>query len=75
ARAVLARARVDAAVDPESRISIPYDEAVLLMLLGDRAQARERLQVYVALRPSMREIVDRDPLVRPLTAPDPTGAR
>ncbi|HEV3051674.1 MAG TPA: hypothetical protein VGX50_15320, partial [Longimicrobium sp.] len=42
ARAELARARVDAAADPESRISLAYDEAFVLLLLGDREAARER---------------------------------
>lgn len=68
ARAVLARARVDAAADPEGRVSLAYDEAVLLLLLGDRAAARERLDVYLAQRPGARAALARDPLVRPLLA-------
>jgi hypothetical protein len=71
ARAELARARVDAAADPESRISLAYDEAFVLLLLGDREAARERLEVYLAQRPALRGALARDPLVRELA---PTGA-
>jgi DNA-binding SARP family transcriptional activator/TolB-like protein len=72
ARAELARARVDAAADPESRIALAYDEAWVLLLLGDTASARERLEVYLAQRPALRQLLARDPLVRTLlTGPAP----
>ncbi|HST58203.1 MAG TPA: BTAD domain-containing putative transcriptional regulator [Longimicrobium sp.] len=66
ARAELARARVDAAVDPETRVSLAYDEAVVLLLLGERAAARARLRVYLAHRPALRSMILRDPIVGPL---------
>ncbi|HYR09265.1 MAG TPA: hypothetical protein VEQ60_15885, partial [Longimicrobium sp.] len=70
ARATLDRARVDAAADPQARVSLAYDEAVVLLLLGDRDQARERLEVYLAQNPGLRPFVARDPLLRELfTAP------
>ncbi|WP_420127529.1 BTAD domain-containing putative transcriptional regulator [Longimicrobium sp.] len=72
ARAVLARARLDAAADPESRVSMPYDEAYILLLLGERAQARERLEVYLAQRPEMRAFTARDPLMRELLTSSPS---
>ncbi|HEY0018419.1 MAG TPA: BTAD domain-containing putative transcriptional regulator [Longimicrobium sp.] len=68
ARAELARARVDAALEPESRVSLAYDEAYLLLLLGDRAGARERLDAYLAQRPALRGLLARDPMVRELMA-------
>jgi DNA-binding SARP family transcriptional activator/TolB-like protein/tetratricopeptide (TPR) repeat protein len=74
ARAVLARARLDAAVDPESQISLVYDEARLLLLLGDSAEARRRLDVYLAQRPSLRDLVRSDPLLAPLLRPRTAGA-
>jgi DNA-binding SARP family transcriptional activator/TolB-like protein len=69
ARAEMARARLDAALDPESRVSLAYDEAFLLLLLGDRPGARERLEVYLAQRPTLRGALARDPLVRALLTP------
>jgi DNA-binding SARP family transcriptional activator/TolB-like protein/tetratricopeptide (TPR) repeat protein len=72
ARAEMARARLDAALDPEARVSVVYDEAHLYLLLGDRARARERLDVYLAQRPAIRALMARDPLVRALS---PAGPR
>jgi hypothetical protein len=66
---VMARARIDAAADPESRVSLAYDEAFVLLLLGDRPAARERLEVYLAQRPALRGLMARDPLVRALLTP------
>jgi DNA-binding SARP family transcriptional activator/TolB-like protein len=75
ARAEMARARLEAAVDAESRVSLAYDEAYLLLLLGDRGGARERIEVYRALRPpSLRPFIDRDPLVRTLLSGPAAGA-
>jgi DNA-binding SARP family transcriptional activator/TolB-like protein len=70
ARAALDRARLDAAVDPQARVSLIYDEILVLLQLGDRDQARERLEVYLAQRPDQRPMLARDPLLRELfTAP------
>ena len=74
ARAVMARARIDAAADPESRVSLAYDEAFVLLLLDDRPAARERLEVYLAQRPALRGLMARDPLVRALLTPAGAGA-
>ena len=71
ARAELARARVDAALDPDARVSLLVDEAYLLSLLGDRAAAVERLSVYVAQRPEDRAFLERDPLLKGLLTPLP----
>ena len=73
ARAELARARVDAAVNPESRVSLAYDEAVVLLLLGEREAARARLREYLAQRPALRSMILRDPFVGPLLTPSGAG--
>ncbi|HEU0301255.1 MAG TPA: hypothetical protein VFR37_17455, partial [Longimicrobium sp.] len=77
ARAEMARARLDAAVDPEAQVSLVFDEAYLLLLLGDRGGARERLNVYLSLRPTMRPMMGRDPdpVVRELLTLGGSGAR
>jgi DNA-binding SARP family transcriptional activator/TolB-like protein/tetratricopeptide (TPR) repeat protein len=69
ARAELARARVDAAVDPDARVSLIPDEAYLLYLLGDRAAAVERMRVYLAQRPQDRALLEREPTLRLLLPP------
>jgi hypothetical protein len=71
ARAVLARARRDAAADEESRVSFEYDEAAARLLLGERDQARRALDAYLDARPAMRPYLERDPLVRDLLIPPP----
>jgi DNA-binding SARP family transcriptional activator/TolB-like protein len=68
ARAVLARARASAQGDRESAVALGYDEASVLLLLGDRAGARRALDAYLAARPTLRPFVERDPLFRPLFA-------
>jgi DNA-binding SARP family transcriptional activator/TolB-like protein len=68
ARAELSRARLQAAPDAAMRTSLAFDEAVILLLLGDRPAARERLEVYLAQSPGARATVARDPLVRTLLA-------
>nr|ANY58126.1 Protein kinase [uncultured bacterium] len=69
ARAVLARARRDAAADSASRVSLAYDEAYVLLVLGERDAARHRLKEYAAARPELRAYLPRDPLFRDLYAP------
>ncbi|HEX6913255.1 MAG TPA: hypothetical protein VF142_22780, partial [Longimicrobium sp.] len=69
ARAVLARARRDAAGDADARVALLYDEAYALLLLGDRAQAQRVMRAYVDARPALRPYLMRDPLVRGLLAP------
>jgi DNA-binding SARP family transcriptional activator/TolB-like protein len=74
ARAERAGAGVDAAADSESRIAVAYDEAWVLLMLGDHAAARERLEVYLAQRsPAVRRALARDPLVRTLLTDVPAG--
>ncbi len=68
ARAVLARARRDAASDSASRVSLAYDEAYVLLVLGERGAARRRLDEYAAARPELRAYLPRDPLFRDLYA-------
>ena len=69
ARAVLARARSEAAESGDSRVSFLYDEAFAALLLGDRADARRLLEAYVRARPELRPYVDREPVFRGLLAP------
>ncbi len=69
ARAVLARLHRQAGNRPELRLPLLYDEAYVLLLLGDRAGARRRLDEYLAERPSLRAYVARDVFFRELFAP------
>lgn len=73
ARAVLARARAQAARDPSVRTSLTYDEACLLLLLGDTASARGRVEAYLAARPGERALLARDPMLRGVFAPAPVS--
>jgi TolB-like protein len=66
ARAVLARARTEAAASADSRVSFLYDEAYVVLLLGDRAGARRLLDAYLAARPELRAYVTRDAAFRTL---------
>ncbi|HEX6036542.1 hypothetical protein, partial [Longimicrobium sp.] len=66
ARAELARARGEAAGNPAVSRPMGWDEAYLLLVLGDRAAARARLDAWLAEYPSMRESAARDPLFREL---------
>jgi DNA-binding SARP family transcriptional activator/TolB-like protein len=69
ARAVVARARAQAAAHEDLRIPFLYDEAYVRLLLGDRAGARRLLDEYLAARPSFRAYLARDVLFRDLFAP------
>lgn len=76
ARAEVARARAAAAGDPDSRVSLLYDEAYVHLLLGEGAQARTRVQEYLAARPALRPFIARNPALRSLLSPEPApGAR
>lgn len=66
ARAVLARARSEAAADADLRVSFWYDEARVLVLLGERDDARRLLDEYLRVRPTFAGYVRRDPLFRSL---------
>jgi tetratricopeptide (TPR) repeat protein len=68
ARAVVARARAQAAANEDLRIPFLYDEAYVRLLLGDRAGARRLLDEYLAARPSFRAYLARDVLFRDLFA-------
>jgi DNA-binding SARP family transcriptional activator/TolB-like protein len=72
ARAVLERAR-RAAVGPDERLSLAYDEAYVHLLLGERERARRLLESVLAERPGLRPFAERDPLLRGLLAPGATG--
>jgi DNA-binding SARP family transcriptional activator/TolB-like protein len=74
ARAVMARARVDAANDPGGRISLALEEAHVLLRLGDRDGARERLDVYLAQLPMVRPLLERNPQLGPLLRRSTGGA-
>jgi tetratricopeptide (TPR) repeat protein len=65
ARAVLARAR-RLEVDEDARTFLLYDEAHVLLLLGDRDQAIAVLRRYLVLRPFLRAYLSRDPVFREL---------
>jgi len=69
ARAVLARARAQAAGNAASRVSLLYDEAYVTLLLGDRAGARRLLDAYLAARPELRPYLARDAAFRTLFTP------
>ncbi|HEU4886131.1 MAG TPA: hypothetical protein VFT45_28085, partial [Longimicrobium sp.] len=70
ARAVLARAREEAAAQSDgSRVAFLYDEAFATLLLGDRAGARRLLDAYVGAQPALRPYVAREPAFRGLFAP------
>ena len=73
ARAVIARARAEAAGDPALRVSLAYDEAYVRLRLGEREAARRLLDEYVAARPTLRSFIARDPLFRELCTPAPPG--
>jgi DNA-binding SARP family transcriptional activator/TolB-like protein len=75
AREVLARARREAAASPELALSLAYDEACLLLQLGDTAAARGRVDAYLAARPALRPLLARDPLLRGVFSPAATDAR
>jgi tetratricopeptide (TPR) repeat protein len=69
ARAVLDRARREVADDSEARIDLAFDEAWLLVLLGDREGARQVLERYAAARPAARAYAARTPVFRGLLRP------
>jgi DNA-binding SARP family transcriptional activator/TolB-like protein len=71
ARAVLARARAAVEDDQERRLDLAYDEAYVLLLLGERDAARARLREVLAHRAWLREFARTDPLFRELLAPAP----
>jgi DNA-binding SARP family transcriptional activator/TolB-like protein len=68
ARSELDRARAWAAGDTASRADLAYDEAYLLLALGERDAARRRLVAYLEARPAMRPFLARDPLFRTLVS-------
>jgi hypothetical protein len=59
--------------DTAATVSLAYDEACVLMLLGDREAARARLEVFLAAFPTYRTSLRRDPLFRGLFAGNPGG--
>ncbi|HEU0299013.1 MAG TPA: BTAD domain-containing putative transcriptional regulator [Longimicrobium sp.] len=74
ARAVLARARAEAASDREVRLSLAYDEAYVRLLLGERQAARRLLDSLVAARPELAGFIGRDPLFRELVTNRPAAS-
>ena len=68
ARAVLARAHAEVKSDPESRASFAYDEAHVLLFLGDRPGAIEAIRELLSIQPQMRRSVANDHLFRMLRA-------
>lgn len=74
ARAVIGRARSRAGADSEAHVSLLFDEARVMILLGDRSRATQALKTFVARRPALRPYLARDPLFHDLLAP-PRPAR
>ncbi|HEY0015639.1 MAG TPA: BTAD domain-containing putative transcriptional regulator [Longimicrobium sp.] len=71
ARAMLARARREAASDADLTTSLAYDAAYVHRVLGQPDSARALLAWAFARRPAMREFALRDPLFRGLALPAP----
>ncbi|HET7464922.1 MAG TPA: hypothetical protein VFJ82_27005, partial [Longimicrobium sp.] len=74
ARAVLARARAMVAGDPERTLDLAYDEAYVLLLLGEPEAARAKLAEVLAHRSWLRDFARRDPLFRELFTPQAPAA-
>ncbi|MDB4950653.1 MAG: Protein kinase [Gemmatimonadetes bacterium] len=75
ARAVLARARSDAAGDPDLRVSFWLDDAYVRVLLGERDEARRLLDAYLKVRPTFADYARRDVAFRGLFAAPAAPAR
>jgi tetratricopeptide (TPR) repeat protein len=71
ARAMLARARKEAAADPQLRVSLAYDEAIVYLRLGHPDSARALLEWNFRRRPANRAFAARDPLLRGMAASPP----
>ncbi|HLM67658.1 MAG TPA: hypothetical protein VK358_09035, partial [Longimicrobium sp.] len=71
ARAVLVQARRAAGGDAELHLSLSYDEAVVMLLLGDVRSAWSLMDQVLARRPALRPFASRDPLLRGLFTPGP----
>ena len=74
ARAELARALRATAGDSGLRLDLAYDEAYLLLVLGERERARELLRALIAARPVLASPLARDPLFTELR-PAPEGGK
>jgi eukaryotic-like serine/threonine-protein kinase len=61
ARAVAARARRSVGDDAVMRVDLTYEEALLELVLGNRANAIRLLSAYLDERPYLRELVGRHP--------------
>jgi eukaryotic-like serine/threonine-protein kinase len=67
ALSVARRARSAVAGDATLGTDLVYEEAYLQLILGDREEAARLLSLYLAERPSLRELVFRHPRWRRLT--------
>ncbi len=67
ARAELARARRATDGDSSLRLDLSYDEAYLLLTLGEADQARRLLRALVTARPLLGPLLAKDPLFEPLS--------
>jgi serine/threonine protein kinase len=74
ALAVARRARRTVADDAALGTDLLYEEAYLQLIIGDRKEATRLLSMYLAERPSLRELVLRHPRWRRLTS-DPVFSR
>ncbi len=54
-------------------MALAYDEAYVLLMLGERDAARGRLEAYLAARPAVRPFLARDPLFRALNSGESAG--
>ena len=66
ARAVARRATALAGADRELRTDLAYEHAYLHLVLGEPRRATASLGVYLAERPSLKELVSRHPRWRQL---------
>lgn len=69
ARAELARARKATADSAPLRLDLAYDEAYLLLVLGERKEAESVLRYLIEARPVLGPLLARDPLFRGATIP------
>ncbi len=69
ARAELARARRATAGARSLQLDLAYDEACLLLTLGEREAAAGRLRELAAARPVLAPLLRRDPLFRGVSLP------
>ena len=71
ARATLAQSYRETASDSSLRLDLAYDEAALLLALGEPSRARDAIARLVSARPVLRPMLERDPLIGSVATPLP----